>query len=107
MWRPRNRSQQSALRRLAWYYRRCGWSQTPADAELRHKLGDQYKRGFELRIAVHNERELAELRRVLAALGFKPSRPFPKVHRIVQPVYGRAAVARFLLLVASVSGNKN
>jgi hypothetical protein len=45
--------------------------------------------------------ELRNVRRLLKAAGFERGRPFRKDRHWRQPVYGRAAVARFLALVDS------
>lgn len=64
----------------------------------RHKEeGSQvYKKGYEVRLLVRTEAGLNELCALLERLEFKPGRPFAKGRQIALPIYGRAAVERFL-----------
>ena len=64
---------------------------------------NRYKKGDEVRLVANSEVELAEVRRLLFAAGFTPGTPFVKGVQWRQPVYGRAAVARFLELVGAAS----
>jgi len=68
-----------------------------ANLTRRKEVGSQrYKKGWEVRLLVRDSKELAEVRRALAAAGFHPGRPFQKHKQIAQPVYGKAAVEAFL-----------
>ncbi|HXG44452.1 MAG TPA: hypothetical protein VNJ71_06785 [Gemmatimonadales bacterium] len=68
-----------------------------ANLTRRKEVGsERYKKGWEVRLLARDTRELAEVRRALAAAGFRPGRPFKKHKQIVQPVYGKAAVEAFL-----------
>ncbi len=58
-----------------------------------------YKKGDEVRLVADSLAELAEIRRLLRAAGFKPGRPFRKAKQYRQPLYGRSEVVRFLALV--------
>ncbi len=77
-------------------FARPGYVRT-ANLARRKEIGSQrYKKGWEVRLVVRDARELAEVRRALAAAGFRLARPFQKYGRIAQPVYGKAAVEAFL-----------
>ena len=67
-----------------------------AHRELREKLGQKYKKGYEVRFVLSTKTELNQARQWLSQMGFKPGKPFAKHRRVVQPVYGRAAVEWFL-----------
>ena len=86
------------LARLASFYRRNSCLRVPDSARLAegHRV---YKKGCELRLILEDARELAEARRLLAAAGFRPGRPYRKGPRWVQPLYGHEAVARFVDLM--------
>jgi len=65
--------------------------------DLREKLGsDHYKKGSEVRLVLDSQAQLNQARRLLKSVGLEPGRPFSKHTRIVQPIYGQAAVAWFL-----------
>ena len=57
-----------------------------------------------MRLTANTGAELLTVRRLLRAAGFKPGRPFRKAKQWRQPVYGRAAVPRFLELVGEGEG---
>ncbi len=65
----------------------------------------RYKKGDEVRLVARSKAELQMIRRWLRAAGFAPSRPFAKSKQWRQPIYGRAAVARFLDLVGAAKGD--
>ncbi len=48
--------------------------------------------GYEIRLVAFTQRELRELRRAIRAAGLKPGKPFAKVNRWIQPIYGRDAM---------------
>jgi hypothetical protein len=89
------------VERLAGHFRRNGYVRR-LDAVRRKKHGQLYKKGAEVRFVARSKSELAEIRRLLRQSGFKVARPFAKGLQWRQPLYGVAAVARFLELVASV-----
>jgi hypothetical protein len=79
------------LGELARSFERCGYIRRVNP--LRRRRDDQsYKKGYEVRFAVSGEAEAQELQRLLKAVKLRPGKPYPKHQRIVQPVYGRAAV---------------
>ncbi len=59
-------------------------------------MGQKYKKGYEVRLVVKTWREVMRIRQLLHCVGFKAGRPFKKHSRIVQPIYGKAAVEWFL-----------
>lgn len=88
-----------AVTRLAELFRRNGYVRR-LNAERRDAEGYWgYKKGDEVRLVANSLAELAEIRQLLRAAGFKPGRPFRKARQYRQPLYGRAQVARFLALV--------
>jgi hypothetical protein len=91
----------SVRRRLREFYKRSGWVQARPDPKLRAKRKANYKRGYEVRVAVASKQELAEVQRLLNQSGLKPGKPFKKVNRIVLPIYGKESVERFLELVGA------
>jgi hypothetical protein len=83
---------------LARYFARNGVLRTP-NRRRRTKEKGTYKKGYEVRLIAFSRRELTEIRRALRAAGFDLGRAFKKVNRLVQPVYGKAQVERFLALI--------
>ncbi len=84
---------------LAQFFRQSGYIRRP-DVERREQLGyTRYKKGYEVRLVVRTQRELAQVRRLVRQAGFAPGKPFQKHHQLVQPVYGKAAVDYFLTLL--------
>lgn len=71
------------------YVRRC-------DAKRRAREGQSYKKGYEVRFVLGSEHETRAVRHLLRAAGLRPGKPFRKHNRLIQPVYGRAAVDWFL-----------
>jgi hypothetical protein len=71
-----------------------GYVRTPHLIEPRRRDGGQYKRGWEVRFVVDSEDELTAVRNALAHVGLTPGAPFKKRARLVQPVYGSAAIER-------------
>ncbi len=63
--------------------------------ERREKESATYRKGYEIRFVVATKRQLAEIRRLLRRVGFKPGKPFQKHSRWVQPVYGRHVMQQF------------
>ncbi|MCC7291952.1 MAG: hypothetical protein IT449_07825 [Phycisphaerales bacterium] len=90
---------------LAKRFRLNGYVRRP-NAELRAEAPDHYKKGYEIRLVADSQVELREVRRLLRAAGFEPGRPFAKSNQWRQPVYGRAAVMRFLRIVGAKSPPK-
>jgi hypothetical protein len=80
---------------LVQFYRRNGYLRLPDEDRQQSEGPRNYKKGYEIRFVAMSKKELATIRRLLKTAGFKPGNPFPKVHRYVQPVYGREATVRF------------
>jgi hypothetical protein len=55
--------------------------------------------GFEFRLTAESRSELRLVRDLLRRAGFRPARPFVKGRQFRQPVYGRAELQRFLVLI--------
>jgi hypothetical protein len=58
-----------------------------------------YQKSDEVRLTAQDEDELRRLQDLLTRAGFLPGRPFEKGRQYRLPIYGRAAVRRFLRLV--------
>jgi hypothetical protein len=58
-----------------------------------------YKKGWEARIPVDDQEQLADLLARLAKHGIAHGRPYAKLRQTVVPVYGRVPVARLLRLL--------
>jgi hypothetical protein len=84
---------------LAYFFERNGYVRRQDRLRYEEEGYRRYKKGFEVRLIAATESELAEIRELLVATGFKPGRPFPKARQWAQPIYGRQAVERFLALV--------
>ncbi len=97
---PRRSTRAKAEQLLRQLFSETGYVRL-ADEARRQADGASYKKGYEVRLVVQTEAELAELRRWLARAGFKPAKPFVKGNQLVQPVYGRAAVEWFLTEAAA------
>jgi len=85
---------------LAEYFERNGYLRYP-DPERREKESRTYKKGYEVRLVAYSRQELANIRRMLRAAGLPAGKPFVKVGRWVQPVYGKEAVERFLQIAGA------
>jgi hypothetical protein len=66
-----------------------------ANETRKEQLGQKYKKGYEVRLVVKTQSELAHIRQLLHQIGFKAGKPFQKHSRIVQPIYGQSAVEWF------------
>lgn len=76
------------------FFRRNGCVRL-VDEERREKLGQKYKKGYEVRLTANSKEELETMRQLLAQSGLKPGKPYKKRRQFVQPVYGKAAVDWF------------
>jgi hypothetical protein len=79
---------------LRWFFKRNGYVRV-LNEQRKQDLGDKYRKGWEVRLVAQNETELELIRDALEKTGFKLSKSFPKHIRIIQPVYGKAAVEWF------------
>ena len=82
------------------YFQRNGYVRR-TNAVRRKSEGHLYKKGAEVRLVAETEAELTDIRDLLVRAGFKVARPFEKAQHWRQPIYGVAAVARFLALVGA------
>ena len=83
---------------LAAYFHRNGYLRLP-NRDRRQAASRSYKKGYEVRLVANSETELATIRHLLRAVGFEPGRAFVHASQWRQPIYGRQAVARFLVLI--------
>ena len=65
--------------------------------EREKQLGQRYKKGYEVRLVAETQSELKVIRQLVRRAGFKLSKPFHKKNQIVQPIYGKQAMTKFLL----------
>jgi len=80
------------LRRL---FERSGYVRVP-NLGRRRELAGRYKKGYEVRLVLTDQKELSYARGLLRAMGFVPGAPFRHAGGCwAQPVYGRAAVQWF------------
>jgi hypothetical protein len=89
---------------LAWFYNRNGYVRSQNKERMESEGSGRYKKGEEVRLIAYSEHELKVIQSLLSKAGFKYGKPFRKKTLYCQPVYGRQAVARFLQMVESVSG---
>jgi hypothetical protein len=97
--------QETAEERLARFFRRNGYLRMPNPARRKEERS-KYKKGYEVRLVLRSEGELEEARELLVQTGFKPARPFRKVRRLIQPIYGKRAVEQFLWRVGGTAGKR-
>ena len=86
------------LTRLREFFHRNGYVRLQ-NPSLVEPGGRVYKKGDEVRLVADTKTELAEIRRLLKAGGFKAGRPFAKGNQFRQPMYGWEQVKRFLALM--------
>jgi hypothetical protein len=89
---------QEVIEQLASLFQRNGYLRW-TNMERRKAEPRTYKKGAELRLVANSKAELRTIRRLLRAVEFNPGKPFVKAKQWRQPIYGRAEVARFLLLI--------
>lgn len=90
----------STIDQLTSFYYRSGFARFQHLDRAREKdWWKSYKKGDEIRLVARSRSELATIRRLLRRAGFKPGRPYSQGRAYRQPLYGREAVARFILLV--------
>lgn len=95
---PKAKPNRKVIERLADLFRRNGYVRR-ANPVRRKKEKARYKKGDEVRLVAESKKELAEIRRLLRAAGFRRRHPFAKGRQWRQPVYGVEEVARFLELI--------
>lgn len=91
--------------RLAFYFARNGYLRGQRD-DRRDDGYDVYKKGFEVRLVLHDQGELDEARRWIERAGMKPGKAFQKRSCWIQPIYGREAVARFKSVSCAPHGKR-
>ena len=70
------------------------------DAKRLAKEGhEEYKKGYELRLIAHSNRELFTIRNLLQHIGVSAGRAYYQARHYRQPIYGLEQVTRFLSLV--------
>jgi hypothetical protein len=89
------------LDHLAAFFDRNGYVRRQNPKRLAREGYRGYKKGDEVRLTAQDEHELRCLEDLLRRAGFRPGRAFVKGRQYRLPIYGRAAVRRFLQLVES------
>lgn len=84
---------------LVKYFLRNGYIRFPSK-NLRKVKGEDYKKGYEVRLVANDKKELLEINFLLKRAGFKSGKPFQKNSRIIQPVYGKDAVEKFQVFLS-------
>lgn len=92
----KKQSPQAQLKRL---FERNGYLRSPNPTRQEQEGYTKYKKGYEVRLVAQDEMELEQIRDWLQQAGFQLAKPHAKVHRFVQPIYGKQAVERFCKLV--------
>ncbi len=90
---------ETTAKQLTDFFQRNGYVRRQNSDRLSEVGSQSYRKGDEVRLVANTRVELALIRRLLRAAGFKPGRAFTKGRQYRQPLYGRAEVARFLELV--------
>lgn len=96
-----------AIAELREFFVRNGYVRFRDEQRVETEGSAYYKKGDELRLVAHSKRELARIRRLLKAVGFRPGSPYTQGHNYRQPVYGQEEVTRFLELISKrTSGHR-
>ena len=80
---------------LVRFFQRNGCLRRP-NLDRRKEESANYKKGYEVRLVAFSKRELADIRRAIRKAGLKPGKPFKKVERWVQPIYGKESMEQFV-----------
>jgi hypothetical protein len=91
---------------LARLFQRNGYVRWQDEERLTDEGYQVYKKGHEVRLVAESKKELAEIKRLLLAAGFKPGRPFVKGCQFRQPVYGKRQTTRFLELIGELPSER-
>ena len=90
----------AAIRRLAVLFHANGYVRRPdPDKKSVARGSGAYHKGYEVRLVLVSAGELEEVRGLLAVLAFPVAKPHAKNNQFRQPIYGKAAVERFLALM--------
>ncbi|MBI4645928.1 MAG: transposase [Bacteroidia bacterium] len=73
---------------LEYFFIRNGCIREPPDLKAMKKRKSLYKKGYEVRFTAFNCNELDIIRKAIESLGYNLRKPFVKVNRYIQPVYG-------------------
>ncbi len=84
----------SDRRRLARFFRRNAYCRRP-DSTRQQKGRRSYHKGWEVRLVLKDEDEVALVCALIRKVGFNPGRPFRKGRKWIVPVYGQEAVESF------------
>lgn len=95
---PAKMGTKDAMSVLKKFFNRNGYVRT-RDEKKAEKLGNTYKKGYEVRFVAMSASELATLRRAIKSMGFEPNRPYQKHSRWIQPLYGREITLRFAAMM--------
>ena len=91
---------QSMLELLKYAFYRNAYFRVP-NPDRRHDEPHDYKKGYEIRLVLESKEEVTAVQRALKKFQFRLSAPYEHGrHRIIQPIYGKKAVARFCDLLS-------
>jgi hypothetical protein len=89
-----NQKSKAAIKQLRYFLLRNGCLRSPNTVQRKNK-GQTYKKGYEIRFTAMNENELSLIRLLLIKANYKLGRPYVKVNRFIQPVYGKKYYEEF------------
>jgi hypothetical protein len=95
------KAQKKIEKELVELFERNGCLRMPKEERMEegHQL---YKKGCEIRWVAYDEMEAREITVLLGKAGFKVGSAFIKNNRVVLPVYGYEALARFQVMLKEV-----
>jgi hypothetical protein len=84
------RESKTAQRSLAKIFKERAFCRVP-DMGRRKSDGEEYKKGWEVRLPAYSKPELANIRKLLKASGLNVAKSFEKTSYWIQPIYGKEA----------------
>jgi hypothetical protein len=96
---PKALTKGEAIAELTTRFNQNGYIRRQNTARLNEVGAQIYKKGYEVRLTAHTEKELAHIQDLLAFLGFTIAKPFGKAKHFRQPIYGREQVNQFFALI--------
>jgi antitoxin HigA-1 len=95
---------QEVAEQLAALFQSSGYVRRQNAERLAEEGPHSYKKGEEVRFKTSSEAELEEIRRLLLEAGFRLGKPYGPKSQMLQPVYGRDQVRRFLRMICVDEG---
>ena len=88
-------NQRTAFQILKKMYLSNGYLRVPDETKLKINGSQKYKKGYEIRFIINNDKELKSLRTAISSLGYTVSKTFIKNGQNVQPLYGKEITLKF------------